>query len=505
MKPWSYVSKTRLILLLALSFTTLGAGVFRTSSILFMAATLCGAPLVGVAVVRFASGGLRVVRQMPTSSMVGDVVRVRFTVSNAGWCPAFLVHARALCFEAVSDAMTAPSTRKTVRAQLASGPPPPGDDAPFKAHSPRALRKLQRSLAAQTAKARLEAAILPLGDFVSTAGAEERAKEPRPQAPQEPDAEQVLPMLWPGAHFSGEAYWKLARRGEYAVPGAGTGAFDPIGLFSDFTARSAPQTLLILPRPLKLHRLEFLAGASGTQQPRGSASVADASEMNGVRPHRPGEGMRRIHWKATARSNVLHVVEWEEETASRVTLLIDVMAAHIAGPDGANTLEASILAAASVASYTLENGQRVGVFWWQGVGQGPQLNFVEGQHRGALSTVLTALACIESCDHPEATLPNLAQAVAARGSWSEGMLVLGSDRCAWAKTWQVGASPGTRRGLAFDAASFEEPASAKGLSNKSLPIKPLASTSSGSGHMLPPGVRRVRRSESLSGILEQGR
>ena len=234
----------------------------------------------------------------------------------------------------------------------------------------------------------------------------------------EGDEELVVPILMPGAQFEGEVAWKLTRRGRFVWPGARAGALDPVGLSVGLPARSAATELLILPRPLDIKRLEIGGGSPGLQPLFRTAPTASA-QIHGVRPHQPGEGGRRIHWRATARTGELHVIDWEEESASDRTVLLDVSASSIAGPTGADTLESAIVAAASVAAFLLENGQRARIFWWADNGtngntedDAPLLRRVEARHRAGLSEILGALATIAPCHSRRATLEALSHRVA---------------------------------------------------------------------------------------------
>lgn len=388
------INSTRLILLLALLCTVLAAGIFRSSATIFVASTLIAAPFIVWLMRRVSSRHLKVTRLLPDRVMVGDIVSIHLSVSNAGWLPVFLVYLRPV---------VAPDFRLR-RADKAGG-----------------------------------GGVIP------------------PYQLAEGTEELIVPVLKPHATFEGEIRWKMTRRGIYEMPGAGAGALDPLGLAESFPARSAVQKITVLPRPVALPQIAIAGGIEGEPQPRRGGSVAEATDLHGVRPYRAGEAIRRIHWKATARTRQLHVVEWEEEMASDLVVLIDVDASMNFGPDGDDTFEACVVAAASIAARLLDQGRRVRIFWWKPDATTPfgiRLDGVEARHQGGQVRVLEALAKLEAHSAPRATLVELSQAVRAQVGQGETALLLASDRVDVAAALKVWGHNSGARALLFDADSF---------------------------------------------------
>lgn len=451
------LNKTRLVLLVAIMSAAAGAVVFKTPSVLFLLATLIAAPALASAIGQWMSRGLRVSRQMPLVGTVGDELRARVTVRNSGPIPALLVHAQ--------GRGTGEKPRR----------------APWR------RRKIEPNVA-------------PLDQFGTA---------PFFEVVGEDDL--MVPILMPGASFSGEVAWKLTRRGLVDWPGARAGTVDPIALSDALAARGAPAQLLILPRPLGLRRLSLGGGSPSAQPLQRVTAAADAAEVHGVRPYQPGEGGRRIHWRATARTGELHVIEWEEETASDLTILLDVQARFIVGRAGDDTLEHAITAAASVAAFLLECGQRARIFWWADdvAASGPRLMRVEARHQAGLTQILTALAKIGPCHNNEATLSALGQSV-QRETGEESALLLGSDEAAWNAAlapWKRGRVRASVNGLAFEAASFED-AQSEGFILRAgaavtATMQRVEASKARSKAALPADVRRVKRSDSLVDALEK--
>lgn len=325
--------------------------------------------------------------------------------------------------------------------------------------------------------------------------------------------ELIVPILMPGAQFEGEVAWKLLRRGRFAWPGARAGALDPVGLSVTMPAQGASGELLVLPRPLGLRRLEARGGAAGLQQLKRPLATASA-DIHGVRPYQPGEAGRRIHWRATARTGELHVIEWEDETASEQTIFLDNSAPNIAGQSGDDTLESAIVAAASVAAFLLENGQRARIFWWapgEPGASGPRLARVEARHRAGLFEILSALAQVAPCPDAGATLENLVRRVVreVHDTSESDAILLGSDTANWSGA--LVAWPGRARGLAFECASFESGQGAARFTLRAGGAGAVTATMRRAQtskrvvlSTLPPSVRLVKRSQSLAAVLEQG-
>ena len=79
-------------------------------------------------------------------------------------------------------------------------------------------------------------------------------------------------------------------------------------------------------------------------------------EFFALRDYRPGDTLRHVNWKASARRDTLVTNEYETERSGDVTIIVD--ARTIGGED---SLEATVEAAASLSSYFLKQRDRVGM------------------------------------------------------------------------------------------------------------------------------------------------
>jgi len=136
---------------------------------------------------------------------------------------------------------------------------------------------------------------------------------------------------------------------------------DPFGLAALPRSFTATNSVVVTPRivPLGTAGASRAPGGQGESQFRALAARGDDDLL--PREHRPGDDMRRIHWRATARQGEL-MVRREEQAwhSSIVVLLDDRREAHTGTGDG-STFEWAVSAAASIALHYLRLGWRVTV------------------------------------------------------------------------------------------------------------------------------------------------
>jgi uncharacterized protein (DUF58 family) len=150
-------------------------------------------------------------------------------------------------------------------------------------------------------------------------------------------------------------------RGEFSYPALGLNWSDPLGLFLRFSKIFAnTQTLLVYPG---LHALELpdLVRPLLADGPKARIfGLEDALSLRGVRDYVPGDTLRRIHWKQTARFGMdngryqrLVVREYEQVAATGVHVHLDLSSQGRIGGiylESATRLAASLLRSASTQS-----------------------------------------------------------------------------------------------------------------------------------------------------------
>jgi uncharacterized protein (DUF58 family) len=169
--------------------------------------------------------------------------------------------------------------------------------------------------------------------------------------PFAPTADRTQPFFIP-ALFRGEPQdlsyqTRCDRRGLHhcaALPLSSTG---PFGLFRVKRTLPAPGDILIYPSyyPLKRLRLLKQRGFSEKQARRQGLS----SEVLGTREYRPGDSLRRVHWRSTARTGSLVVKEFSDHDQLTLTVVLDLAAGGSLGQGKFSTFETAIRIAASLA------------------------------------------------------------------------------------------------------------------------------------------------------------
>jgi uncharacterized protein (DUF58 family) len=117
------------------------------------------------------------------------------------------------------------------------------------------------------------------------------------------------------------------RRGPLRFEGVTVARPDPFGLFRGFARVPLPETVLILPRRYPLPDLT-LPGIRSYQ--RGgvalAAAVGESEEFVSLRDYRPGDPVRRVHWRSWARLGRPIVKEFQDEFFVRHALILDTFA-----------------------------------------------------------------------------------------------------------------------------------------------------------------------------------
>lgn len=113
-------------------------------------------------------------------------------------------------------------------------------------------------------------------------------------------------------------------RGVMRLLGVTVARPDPFGLFNAFKTVALPQSLLILPKRYQIPPLRLFGGR--TAQSGGVAltsSVGDSEEFVSLRDYRPGDPLRKIHWRSWAKTDKPVIREEQNEYFVRYALILD--------------------------------------------------------------------------------------------------------------------------------------------------------------------------------------
>ena len=190
-------------------------------------------------------------------------------------------------------------------------------------------------------------------------------------------------------------------RGHVRFRGVTLARTDPLGLVRALRHVPAPDTLLVLPRRYPLPPLA-LPGVR-RYQPGGIAlasSVGDSEEFMSLREYRPGDPLKRIHWRSSARVGRPVVREYQDEFFVRHGLVLDTFL-----PVGASEVfEDAVSVAASFAASVRAQDSLLDLRF-----VGPEAYvFTAGRGVGHLERLLDVLADVRPCvDRPFSTLHRL--------------------------------------------------------------------------------------------------
>ncbi|MHB8510308.1 MAG: DUF58 domain-containing protein [Candidatus Dormibacteria bacterium] len=221
---------------------------------------------------------------------------------------------------------------------------------------------------------------------------------------------------------------RCQRRGVYEVGPLVAVAADPLGLSRRERVIAQPFELLVHPR------VEIVSDRPLTRQfedppirPPVSKPWPSGLEFYGMREYAPGDDLRRIVWRATARTGKVMVREAEQGITDRITLIVDTdRGSHSREAGGSESFEAAARVAASLGVRHLRDGYEVRVETNGGPlvrpmrGAGSQLILLDGlarmtMHRDPLSGALMRLISNPRRDaHNVLITPHLSLAQAAQ-------------------------------------------------------------------------------------------
>ncbi|MGZ4412557.1 MAG: DUF58 domain-containing protein [Gaiellaceae bacterium] len=130
--------------------------------------------------------------------------------------------------------------------------------------------------------------------------------------------------------------------------------------------RTEPDSLMrVYPRPQRLQSLIRPLETQPFAGNRVARAKGEGIEFADVRPYAPGDRVRRINWRESARRQTLHVNQQHPERNGDVILFLDSFT-EAPGRAG-STLDLAVRAAASLADHYLGERDRVGLVSWGGL------------------------------------------------------------------------------------------------------------------------------------------
>lgn len=159
-------------------------------------------------------------------------------------------------------------------------------------------------------------------------------------------------------------YTVSGSRGLYRFANTRLIARDYLGLFRRGLSLSAPNQFFVLPEIVKVKQVAIRPPRTGIYPGLIPARQGGPGiEFFGVREYQPGDPLRWVNERASARyQQSLFVNEFEQERMVDVGLILDARQQSDARRAGVSLFEYSIQAAATLADTFLSGGNRVGLF-----------------------------------------------------------------------------------------------------------------------------------------------
>jgi len=123
--------------------------------------------------------------------------------------------------------------------------------------------------------------------------------------------------------------WAFSTRGRHVVGPVVVDSAHPLGLVHVFRPLCEPAEILVLPAvgrvDLEMFRRWLIrGGGADVPAPRSSRrSAPGGGDVRGLRPYRPGDSPREVHWRTSARRGQLLVREYDQVEPLDVTVVVD--------------------------------------------------------------------------------------------------------------------------------------------------------------------------------------
>jgi uncharacterized protein (DUF58 family) len=131
---------------------------------------------------------------------------------------------------------------------------------------------------------------------------------------------------------------------------------DGLGLALRESVVGAAQPFVVTPRVVPLQSDVLDAHGAGGSSPVAHATAGAGTDDVIPRDYRPGDAMRRVHWRASARSGELMVRQDEQNTDPHAWILLETRAERVLERRGDDRLEWAVSMTASLAVHLLDRG-----------------------------------------------------------------------------------------------------------------------------------------------------
>jgi len=210
----------------------------------------------------------------------------------------------------------------------------------------------------------------------------------------------------------------MPKRGRYVLPPVTVTSGDVLGLYPRQIEDQGSDMVTVYPRIYPVRRLAIPRSDSSGELIGVSSLQEDPTRTRGLRDYQPQDGLRRVHWKASAHHGELKVKIFEPAAISRLRL---VFAADSSMDE--DCFELAVSTVASLANYCVENGIPVGLSSNARLpNRRGTWHVAEGSGSSHLTSILETLTDVEPA--PEGSLAVLSRDLRTGASNSKGIVVV---------------------------------------------------------------------------------
>jgi uncharacterized protein (DUF58 family) len=199
-------------------------------------------------------------------------------------------------------------------------------------------------------------------------------------------------LLWyTGASWNDHLYCE--KRGYYRFGPITLSSGDIFGFYPRSVTGTEAEHLIVYPKIYPVGRPGILSLHPIGETAAERRIFEDPTRVIGVREYDPRDSLRYVHWKASARRQALQVKVFEPTTTLKAAIFLAIDTYLHNGPEDEAEMELGISAAASFASYLIENRSAAGLFVNSRLADsGQPAGLLPGSRAGQLVEILEALA-----------------------------------------------------------------------------------------------------------------
>jgi uncharacterized protein (DUF58 family) len=222
-----------------------------------------------------------------------------------------------------------------------------------------------------------------------------QARDVLPEWIEEDDEDAPYVNVAPNTVTRVEYKVHLLKRGFFNIDSMVVTFQDPLGLFVYSKQFNVHSEIMVYPVPEEIKDI-ILSGAEryGSRELPIAATRGSGLDPDGVRQYIPGDPLRRMHWKSTARTGKLNVIEFEEARAVNVVIALDLHQGTNIGKGKDTTLEYLVRMAASLSQNAIRQGASVRLV----TSDDPDPADFAGRGSEHLFAILASLARAEATD-----------------------------------------------------------------------------------------------------------